>query len=126
MRLLASIVVILALTIMAGFWTNYSLQKSTNDLVRQIDKVSIEIRTKHWQSAKEQTEKLEKDWDQKAKWWPVFLDHQEMDNIDFSMARVKEYVTSQNNSLSLGQLSEIRLMLEHIPKKEAVNLENIL
>jgi hypothetical protein len=126
MRLLGSIVVILVLILIAGFWTNHALKISTNDLIRQIDLVSLEIKSNHWQSAKLQTEKLEKDWEKEAKWWPVFLDHQEMDNIDFSMAGVKEYVASQNNALSLGQLSETRLMIEHIPRKEAVNLENIL
>lgn len=126
MRLLGSIMVALFLIISAGSWTNYALQTSTKDLIRQIDRVSLEIKSQHWQSAKKQTEILEKDWKKEAKWWPVFLDHQEMDNIDFSMAKVKEYVSSQNNSLSLGQLSEIRLMVEHIPQKEAVNLKNIL
>lgn len=46
-----------------------------------------------------------------------FSDHQEMDNIEFSLARVKEYVTSQDDALSLGQLSELKLMIEHIPRK---------
>lgn len=126
MRLLGSIIVTLILIISAGVWTNYALQTSTKDLIGQIDRVSTEIKSQDWQSAKKQTEKLEKDWTKEAKWWPVFLDHQEMDNIDFSMAKVKEYVSSRNNSLSLGQLSEIRIMVEHIPRKDAVNLKNIL
>jgi hypothetical protein len=42
------------------------------------------------------------------------------------MARVKEYVATQDKALSLGQLSELKLVIEHIPEKEAINLENIM
>ncbi|NLX03143.1 MAG: DUF4363 family protein [Syntrophomonadaceae bacterium] len=125
MRLLATLAVILALVIGMGAWFNHSLQTSSDDLTGQIEMLSSTIRQQDWETAVEHSENLEKLWEQKAKWWPVFLDHQEMDNIEFSLARVKEYVTSQDDALSLGQLSELKLMIEHIPRKEAVNLENI-
>jgi predicted ABC-type ATPase len=125
MRLLTTLTVILALVIGMGIWFNHSLQTSSGDLTRQIQLVSSTIRQQDWETAVKHSEKLEKLWEQKAKWWPVFLDHQEMDNIEFSLARVKEYVTSKDDALSLGQLSELKLMIEHIPRKEAVNLTNI-
>mgnify|MGYP000872857845 FL=1 len=125
MRLLTTLAVILALVIGMGAWFNHSLQTSSDDLTGQIKLLSSTIRQQDWETAVKHSEKLEKLWEQKAKWWPVFLDHQEMDNIEFSLARVKEYVTSQDDALSLGQLSELKLMIEHIPRKEAVNLENI-
>ncbi len=125
MRLLTTLAVILALVIGMGAWFNHSLQTSSDDLTGQIEMLSSTIRQQDWETAVEHSENLEKLWEQKAKWWPVFLDHQEMDNIEFSLARVKEYVISQDDSLSLGQLSELKLMIEHIPRKEAVNLENI-
>ena len=125
MRLLTTLAVILALIIGMSAWFNHSLQTSSDDLTRQIQLVSSTIRQQDWETAVKHSEKLEKLWEQKAKWWPVFLDHQEMDNIEFSLARVKEYVTSKDDALSLGQLSELKLMIEHIPRKEAVNLENI-
>ena len=125
MRLLTTLAVILALVIGMGAWFNHSLQTSSDDLTRQIQLVSSTIRQQDWETAVKHSEKLEKLWEQRAKWWPVFLDHQEMDNIEFSLARVKEYVTSKDDALSLGQLSELKLMIEHIPRKEAVNLENI-
>jgi hypothetical protein len=125
MRLLTTLAVILALVIGMGIWFNHSLQTSSDDLTRQIQLVSSTIRQQDWEIAVKHSEKLEKLWEQKAKWWPVFLDHQEMDNIEFSLARVKGYVTSKDDALSLGQLSELKLMIEHIPRKEAVNLENI-
>lgn len=126
MRLIITIVIILAILSGGGFWTNYALHTSTHEISRQIDQVSNAIKTEKWQTALQETDKLEEVWKDKSRWWPIFLDHQEMDNIDFSMARVKEYVGGQDDTLSLGQLSELKLMVEHIPNKEAVNLKNIL
>ncbi len=126
MKVLASVMITLILIVGAGFWLNHELQMSTNELIQQIDQVSLQIKGSDWQKAMEQTDKLEQVWEEKAKWWPIFLEHQEMDNIEFAMAIFKEYVTSKNNALSMGQLSEIRLMIEHIPEKEEVNIKNIL
>ncbi|MDD3880368.1 MAG: DUF4363 family protein [Syntrophomonas sp.] len=126
MRLLASLMAILLVVLAAGFWTNHSLQESTKDLSQQIERVSQEIKQEQWEAAHKQHRQLEKTWQEKARWWPVVLDHQEIDNIEFSLAKVKEYVASRDLPLALGQLSELKLMIEHIPRKEAVNLENIL
>lgn len=126
MRLLGCIITVFILIISAGLWSNHALQVSTNQLTRQIELVSMEIENKDWETAVIRTDKLEQTWKEEAQWWPVVLDHQEMDNIEFSLAKVKAYVISRNLSLSLGQLSEVRLMIEHIPEKEAVTLENIL
>jgi hypothetical protein len=125
MRLLVTLTAILSLIIGMAVWFNHSLQETADDLSRQIDGISLAIVQQDWQSAAQQSEQLEREWEEKAQWWPVFLDHQEMDNIEFSLARVKEYAASRNTALSLGQLAELKLMIEHIPRKEAVNLENI-
>jgi len=126
MRLIGTIITVTVLLLALGFWSNYSLQASSHELAKHIDIISRDVRNGQWQAAHEHNRVLQQTWDKKAKWWPVFLDHQEMDNIEFSLARVKEYVASKNKPLSLGQLSELKLMVKHIPEKEALNIKNIL
>jgi hypothetical protein len=126
MRLLEYVIIMLIVVVGSGVWVNHALESSTDDLVLQIDRTAIPIKGKDWQSAVDQTEKLEEEWKKEAKWWPVFLEHQEMDNIEFAMAKFKEYVATNDYSLSLGQLSEMRLMIEHLPKKEEINIKNVL
>ncbi len=126
MRLFVGVLVTLGLLIGSGIWINDWLLDSSVHLVQQIEAVNGEIEAGSWAEASVQFEQLERKWDQEAKWWPVFLEHQEMDNIEFSLARCKEYVSWRDDSLSMGQLAEIKLMIEHIPLKEEINLENIL
>ncbi|NLV21043.1 MAG: DUF4363 family protein [Syntrophomonadaceae bacterium] len=125
MRLLVTLVIILTLLISLGTWNNKALRDSTDTITGQIEQVMTAIDGQHWEQAMQQTAKIEKSWHENARWWPVFLDHQEIDNIEFSLAKVKKYVDTRNAPLAQGQLSELHLMLEHIPDKERINLENI-
>ncbi len=126
MRLLVILLVILTAIVSLGFWTNNSLNTSTDELLQSIEKVAQELENNNWDSAYQRTLELENTWEEKAKWWPMVLDHQEIDNIEFAMAKVKEYIATQNIALSWGQLSEIELMIKHIPEKEAITIKNIL
>ena len=126
MRLFVTLLIVLMLLIGLGTWNNKALQDSTDKMTARIEQVMTDIDGQRWEQARQETDKLEKSWHENAKWWPVFLDHQEIDNIEFSLAKVKKYVDTRNAALAQGQLSELNLMLKHIPDKEAVTLENIL
>lgn len=126
MRLLVSLLVIFAVAVSLGFWTNHKLAVSTGDLLENIEKIEAGIENNQWETARSHTMDLEETWDKKASWWPTVMDHQEIDNIEFAMAKVKEYIGIRNAALSWGQLSELKLMIKHIPEKEAVTIKNIL
>lgn len=126
MRLLVVILAIFAATVALGFWTNHMLAASTDKLMQNIEKISAELDKNRWDTAYRQTSRLEGAWEKEKKWWPTVMDHQEIDNIEFSLAKTKEYISTQNIALSRGQLSELRLMIKHIPEKESVNIKNIL
>lgn len=126
MRLMLALLVIFAAIVSLGLWTNHLLQVSADELLKNIEQVTQGIENNQWDEAYAQIIELEKTWDKKAKWWPTVLDHQEIDNIEFSMARVREYVATKNTPLSRGQLSELKLMIKHIPEKETIRLGNIL
>jgi len=126
MKLLSALLIIFAAVISLGFWTNHLLQASASELLQNIEQIEQRLERNQWDEANVQTAELEKAWDKKAKWWPTVLDHQEIDNIEFSMAKAKEYVAKKDTALSWGQLTELKLMIKHIPEKEAIRLENIL
>jgi hypothetical protein len=121
-----ALLIVFAGIVALGVWSNHMLEATTGDLLEKIDNISQSVEHKEWDRAGESTSGLEKTWRERAGWWPVLLEHQEMDNIEFSLARIKEYVSSRDTALSKGQLSELREMVGHIPEKEAVTLKNIL
>ncbi|HZK43731.1 MAG TPA: DUF4363 family protein [Syntrophomonadaceae bacterium] len=126
MRLLTSLLIIFASIISFGFWMEHSLEVSTDELTKQIERVSNEVKKEEWVKAVIKMDEVEEKWQEETKWWPIFIDHLEIDNIEFSLAKTKEYIKSQDTALSRGQLSELKFMLEHIASKEKINLKNIL
>lgn len=125
MKLWTGVVIAVMLILGGGYWLNHALQRSSQQLITQIDQISGQIEANQWDEANRQADEFEADWKKEARWWPVFLEHQEMDNIEFSLAKLKQYVLNESITLSRAQLSEIRTMIEHIPRKETVNLQNI-
>lgn len=125
MRLLLVLLAIFTAVVALGFWTGHLLEASSGELLRSIERVAGDVERNDWEDAHRKVIGLEKVWKKEAGWWPTLLDHQEMDNIEFAMAKVKEYVASRDTALSMGQLSELRLMIKHIPEKEALTIKNI-
>lgn len=126
MRLLVILSIILAAFIGLGVWSNHALTTSAEQFSKKIDKIVLIAEQDKWDNAYQKTKELRKNWDKEATWWPIILDHQEIDNIEFALVRTEEYIKSNNVELSLGQLAELKLMIKHIPEKEAVTLKNIL
>ncbi len=125
MRLLVVLLIIFAVIVSFGFWTNHMLQASAGVMLQKIEQIEQGLENNQWEQARTGTDELEETWDKKANWWPTVLDHQEIDNIEFSMAKTREYIKTENASLSWGQLSELKLMIGHIPEKESINLKNL-
>ncbi len=126
MRIFVTIIISMVLIFSAGIWVNNSLQTSSDHLCSQIETITQHIKSEDWEQAKENTAIFASKWREQAKWWPIILDHQEMDNVEFSLAKVKEFVKEEDKTLALGQLAEIKLMIKHLPEKERLNIKNIL
>lgn len=126
MRLLTILVIMFIAVIAFGFWITHTLDAETAAMTEIIENIQQEIDEQNWDKALKKTIDLEKTWSKKTAWWPMIIEHQEIDNIDFSIGRLVEYVATRDTALSKGQLSEIKLMMRHIPEMEAVLLRNIL
>lgn len=125
MRLLLVLLFVFASLIGFGFYINHRLEVATVEFVRDIDRITGDVKEGDWERATTGADRLESDWKKKAGWWPAVLDHQEIDNIEFAFSRVSAYLASRDAPLSRGQLSELRKMIKHIPEKEALSLKNI-
>ncbi|GAB6157255.1 DUF4363 family protein [Desulfotomaculum varum] len=126
MRLLAALSIMIVLLVVMGLWINHSITEAAHELSSHVQLISREVKQSDWQQANKQIDELEQKWRQIGSWWPAVLDHQEIDNIEFSLAKVKEYLAAGDRVHSLAQLSELNLMILHLPEKESLQLKNIL
>ena len=126
MRTVPTIIIIVVL-LLGGSWTTYRyIQTTTLALGTQLETVEQSISTQKWEAAQKELNTALQRWDKNKTWWTILLDHQEIDNIDMSMNRLEKYIETQDISLSLGEVSTLKLQVDHISDTEKLNLQNIL
>ncbi|MFZ3102793.1 MAG: DUF4363 family protein [Desulfitobacteriaceae bacterium] len=102
------------------------INSTSKDLVTRLENVEESVQNQKWSVAQEQLELTQTSWEKTKYWWTILLDHHEIDNIDLSAARLKQYLKAQDKTLSLGEVSALKMLFEHIADTEALTFKNIL
>lgn len=126
MKLYGTLTFLIILMLISGIFTLNSLAKTTKDITHNFDSIYDAINRQDWKSAEKQIAGAEKLWNKHKTWWTVIIDHQEIDNIDMSFAKIGEYIRMHDKALSSGELVVLKQSLKHIPETQTVNLKNIL
>ncbi|MBQ7717906.1 MAG: DUF4363 family protein [Clostridia bacterium] len=103
-----------------------TLEKTSKNVVAEIDRLADEVEKKQWENADKSMTNLEKKLHNTAKWIAMFVEHAEIDNIIMSFAAVKEYEKYRDIPEMMAETATLRELIEHIPRREALSLENIL
>ncbi|ODA41496.1 DUF4363 family protein [Desulfosporosinus sp. BG] len=121
------IIVIIVILLLGGSLISYRyLQSTTQTLGVELESVEKSISTEKWEIAEKDLNTTLECWDKNKILWTVLLDHQEIDAIDIGINRLDKFIKTQNISLSLGEVSSLKLRLDHIADTEKLNLQNIL
>lgn len=110
---------------LGGYWHNDYLNQTTYTIVEKVNNVEDQILEKNWNDANQEIERVKTEWDETKKLWSILLDHQEIDSIDLSLQRVEQYIKQNETALSLGEISVLRLLFNHIADTERISLQNI-
>ncbi|HEY9061323.1 MAG TPA: DUF4363 family protein [Pseudobacteroides sp.] len=105
--------------------SSYYLSHSASKIDTHIRNVEANSRADNWTNANNELTNLEKEWEKSSRTWALLIDHVEIDNIDNSLTRMKEYIKAKNSVLSLGELANLKQYVNHIPQKESFNFNNI-
>lgn len=122
---IAAIVIFVSL-VGLGFASYMYLEKTSEKLVDKTELLENSIHQKDWKSAEKNFSSLTSSWNQANEKWTMLIDHQELDRINISMSRIGEYIQVRHLPGVAAETAELRLLLLHIPKKEAINLDNLL
>ncbi len=120
-----ALALLLAVFLLAG-WGNYALlKKDAETLSDTAKKIQVSVQTGNWEEAEGHLTKTLKTWEKSKKYWPMLVNHREMDQIDEIINRLKSYLENQDSSMSMAELYNLIFYIKHIPEKESLNLRNI-
>ena len=125
MKILIATLVLFAALVGFGTFSYYYIDHTAKQLVSQAGLVEQNGNKEDWQQAEQEFSVLHARWNAASSKWTALVDHQELDNINISLARIREYIKAKDIPGFRSQVAELKLLLKHIPEKEAVNLKNI-
>ncbi|MGI6553360.1 MAG: DUF4363 family protein [Bacillota bacterium] len=125
MRALAIIFLLSVLVVGLSLLTLQYLHISAENLIQEITIAQQQIEAGNWTLAQEQLENFAHSWNKIQQKWTIFLNHQEIDQIDLALARLLSFSKACDYNQSLAELAALKLLLSHIPEKENLNLPNI-
>lgn len=123
-KLVLAIILFIIITA-AGILSIKYFKSSSDDIVKNIEKTSALVRGSNWKDAQSQIADIDQEWKNTESTWALLTDHIEVDNIEMSLKKSREYIDSLNLSDSLAELESLKFMVEHIYEKEVINFKNI-
>ncbi|NJD02385.1 MAG: DUF4363 family protein [Ruminiclostridium sp.] len=124
-KVLLSVAVLAAIIFGMGFISQRILIHTSSELEKELSKVEDSTVSNDWNTAEKSLKKVQETWSGIKKTWAMLIDHMEIDNIDITLTRVEKYVLCKDTSSALAEAAALMKYIRHIPKKEALNIENI-
>ncbi|WP_039764458.1 DUF4363 family protein [Caldicellulosiruptor sp. F32] len=115
------IVLIITLTIVS---TNIIIG-ATHHIEDNLTKAYDYIKINNYKLAKSSFCNTIKEWEGYKKKWAMLIEHQEIDNIDEQIARVKELLEQGNKDLLLCELGTLKFYIKHVKDMALLKIENI-
>lgn len=123
-KLILSMVILLAV-VAGGIFSIRYIKNSSDKLQTSIVKASDLVSSGRWSAAADEISSVEDQWNSTEKTWAILVDHYEIDSIESSIIRSKRYIETKDAPLSMAELDNLKFSVEHIYKKELINMKNI-
>lgn len=119
------LIVLLVFIIGLDVYSYYYLKNTAADISRSIEELPETINREDWDKAYSSLARTTKKWSSVKGVWAVLINHDEIDNIDMILARLKSFVKYKDVNESVAEYREFKEVVEHIPESQRFSLVNI-
>ncbi len=124
------IVIVMLVIILAFFamsiYGHIQMKNTAEQLSKKLDRIEDRIEKEDWTLGQEYMDELKASWSRVKRKWTITLDHEEIDNIDVTVARIDQFIKTREKPSAMAEIAVLRLYILHIPEKEAFRLSNLL
>jgi hypothetical protein len=116
--------IFLAMILAINFSINY-LNHVCIDLKLVNTNVENYISSEDWKNANDKMLEFSAKWNKYSKIISLFVNHQELDNIEIEEAKLPEYIKEKTKDEALASTHVINFLIDHVAKLENINLQNL-
>ncbi|HOV26565.1 MAG TPA: DUF4363 family protein [Pseudobacteroides sp.] len=125
-KVFIGIIILISALFTFSLVSSHYLHQSAQKLDYYIGIVERNSRSNDWENAFNELTNLDNEWKNTSNIWAMLIDHAEIDNIEDSLIRMREYIKAKNSVLTLVELASLKQYISHIPEKESFSIDNIL
>ncbi|MBR2785426.1 MAG: DUF4363 family protein [Clostridia bacterium] len=119
-------VVCIAILVIGGIAEIKYLNKSASYLSYDIEYIRNAINNDNYDIAKEQLNNTINNWEAQKKIWHIFVNNEEIENIDESIVELEEYLNNQMKEESLVEVSKLISLVKYSAEMQKLSLETII
>lgn len=111
---------IIAMTISLSY-----LNKITKNLENLNMQIETYINDRNWDEAYKTANDFSEKWERHSNIIKLFVNHQELDNIEIELSKLTQFVKEKTPDESLANVHTLDFLLNHIINLEKINIQNI-
>ena len=121
------IILILAIIILlsAGIWQIKYIEETSVFAISDVEYAENLVWNDNFDGANTHIKELENTWDEMKTMWIMFIDHNEIDDVEMALLNFKTYVNLRNKEESIVYSEQLKHNLYHISLKQKVRIENV-
>ncbi|MBL4936788.1 DUF4363 family protein [Clostridium sp. YIM B02515] len=123
-NIIISVTVFLAM-ITAIFFSIGYLNRISSNLQILNDDLEKYISEEKWDKAYKTSMDFTNQWEKHSKVIKLFVNHQEIDNIEMELWKLPQYIKEKSKDEALASVHVLKFLLKHISSLEKVNIQNI-
>lgn len=120
--LAAGLIIIFA----GGTASHMYLARSAGILIESLDALWELVEAEDWERAKEKVQSIEEDWQSTKQVWAAIVNHQEIDQLELIVVRLRQQINNEDKHWARIELSLAKSILEHVYEKERLTWGNIM
>lgn len=117
MKTVIIVLIILALFVGLSMWGEHFVSTSSARLSEKIEIMQKEVQENNIDTALELISAFNNEWQKIFSSWEAVISHEELEEIDISLARLKSYLQSQDLSSAKAELAVLHHLIKHLPDK---------
>jgi hypothetical protein len=123
-RVLSVLVILVIAFVLFSLWEGY-VTSSSKELLSYAEQARQYGLQENWEEAGKALDTFDAKWNSMRDLWHAFIDHTEIDNISFSLARAHALVEVQGLDNYAAEIAALAEMLRHIPRRQTLSLGNL-
>jgi len=118
-------ILIIILLLSCWLYIHNYLNNTVEELTKGLAKLETHIIKENWKEAKILYRDIDGKWKGATKILMLVIDHEEMEEVNFSLSQIESYLRIEDISSLMGEVGSLRFLINHVKEKDSLSLDNI-